>query len=139
LDSANNPVPTAGKIDMPKGESALSKARRGAETTYTYIKSSVAGAFSWTSAVPIKVAPIDVEAVFGGMVGTLYKWALGLGGVTALVLITYGGFLYSISMGNVSQMTEGRKWIIAALEGLALLFGAFLLLSSISTCFVGAC
>ncbi|MDE2098797.1 MAG: hypothetical protein KGL39_16210, partial [Patescibacteria group bacterium] len=46
--------------------------------------------------------------------------------------IIYGGILYTVSGGNKSLATEGKKWISAAIYGVVLLFAAFLLLNTIN-------
>jgi len=56
----------------------------------------------------------------------LYNTALGFGAILALGVIVYGGVRYSASAGNPSGITEAKKWIIAGLLGLLLLFGSFL-------------
>lgn len=79
--------------------------------------------------------PLPVQAAGEGLVGyinSLYVLALGLSGVTALGVITYGGILYISSAGNSSIQGDAKDRIYKALIGLGLLVGSFLILYTIN-------
>ena len=60
--------------------------------------------------------------------GRIFKWALGIGGGIAFLLIVYGGFLVMTSTGNPDRLEEGKGVITAAISGLILLiFSVFIL------------
>jgi len=65
-------------------------------------------------------------------VSNLYNMALGIGAMLALGIIIYAGVRYTASGGNASAIGEAKKWISAALLGLVLLFGSYLLLKTIN-------
>ncbi|MBI5401753.1 hypothetical protein HZB05_02940 [Candidatus Wolfebacteria bacterium] len=73
---------------------------------------------------------------FGGnpaeLVVSIYKYALGAVGIVALGAIIYGAILRITSAGNPSQVQEANAWIIGAVSGIALLFGAYLILQTIN-------
>jgi hypothetical protein len=68
----------------------------------------------------------------GAWINGFYTLALMLGGVLAFGAVVYGGVLYSASAGNPSKQSEGKEWIWAALTGLLLLAGAWLVLNTIN-------
>jgi hypothetical protein len=68
----------------------------------------------------------------GAWINGFYNLALMLGGVLAFGAVVYGGVLYAASAGNASKQSEGKEWIWAALTGLLLLAGAWLVLNTIN-------
>jgi hypothetical protein len=68
----------------------------------------------------------------GAWINGFYTLALMFGGVLAFGAVVYGGVLYAASAGNPSRQTEGKEWIWAALTGLLLLAGAWLVLNTIN-------
>lgn len=67
-----------------------------------------------------------------GGLGNIFIWAMGIGAVLASGVIIYGGVLRIVSAGNSSSQEEATKWIKAAIYGLLLLLGAYLLLKTIN-------
>lgn len=59
---------------------------------------------------------------------SVYKYAVGIVGIVAVVVIMYGGVIWMMSLGNSSRVTEARSWIAAALTGLVLVFGSYTIL-----------
>jgi len=68
----------------------------------------------------------------GGYVNSFYQFALLVGGVLALAVVVYGGISYMTSVGNPSGQSEAKAWIEAALFGILLLAGAYLVLKIIN-------
>jgi len=68
----------------------------------------------------------------GAWINGFYTLALMFGGVLAFGAVVYGGVLYAASAGNPSRQSEGKEWIWAALTGLLLLAGAWLVLTTIN-------
>jgi hypothetical protein len=68
----------------------------------------------------------------GGFVANFYQFALMISGVLAFGAVVYGGVKYISSAGNPSAQTDGKDWIEAALLGLLLLAGAYLVLNVIN-------
>ncbi len=58
----------------------------------------------------------------------IYKWALLIAGIVATIMIILGGFTYLTSGGNATRAEEGKERIGAAIFGLVLLLGSYLLL-----------
>lgn len=88
-------------------------------------------------AAPIPVAPGDIIKPISDMAVKFYKYALDIGAVVALGVITWGGILYISSAGNPSKQGEAKEWIKAAIYGLILLLLSYLLLSTTNPCLVG--
>jgi len=65
-------------------------------------------------------------------INNFYNWALGIGAIFALGIIVFGGILYITSAGNPDRLREARAWITAALVGLLVLFGSFLILKTLN-------
>ena len=60
--------------------------------------------------------------------GTIFKWALGIGGGISFLLIVYGGFVIMASSGNPDNLKDGQGIMIAAISGVVLLiFSVFIL------------
>ncbi len=74
----------------------------------------------------------EVPLGIADRVSNLYNTALGIGALLAIGIIVYGGVLYTASAGNSSRIDDAKKWIWAALSGLFILFGAFLILNVIN-------
>src|SRR6266481_6914069 len=79
-------------------------------------------------AVSASTQPLDPVT----FVASFYRFALIIAGTLAFAVIVWAGIRYSLSGGNSSSQSEAKAWIWAALSGLLLLAGAYLLLSTIS-------
>jgi hypothetical protein len=56
------------------------------------------------------------------------KWAVGVGGGIAFLLIIYGGFMVMTSSGNPERLKAGQELLTSAISGLILLiFSVFIL------------
>lgn len=61
-------------------------------------------------------------------VGELLKWAIGIGGGIAFLLILYAGFMIMTSQGNPERLKAGQELMTSAISGLVLLiFSVFIL------------
>jgi len=58
----------------------------------------------------------------------IYKYAIGLGTLIAIIFVMYGGFRWMTSFGNGKAVSEARSMIGNAVMGLLLLIGAYSLL-----------
>ncbi len=61
----------------------------------------------------------------------VYYFAIGISGVVALIALVSGGLAYLTSAGSPARMAQGRGRIIAGLSGIAIIFGAHLVLNTI--------
>jgi hypothetical protein len=68
----------------------------------------------------------------GKCVSQIYLWSLGVGGVLALIMIVLGGYYVMTAAGNAAQVSKGKSYIYSSLIGLAILLGAYLILSTIN-------
>jgi dolichyl-phosphate-mannose--protein O-mannosyl transferase len=66
------------------------------------------------------------------LINYIYKFALGICGVTALVSIVYGGAQYAFSAGNSSKAEDAKDRITQALLGIVILLFAVLILRTIN-------
>jgi hypothetical protein len=71
-----------------------------------------------------------------GIVGRIIKFILGLTGVIALIMVTYGGLLWMTAAGDAQKVELAKKTIFWSMAGIVVIFSAFALvnfvLSSIS-------
>ena len=64
----------------------------------------------------------------GSLVVWLSKWAVGIGGGIAFLLILYGGFLVMTSQGDPKRAAGGQETITSAVMGLIMMiFAVFIL------------
>jgi len=82
--------------------------------------------------IPVVLAQGTVELDIAERAARLYEWGIGIGVIVALGILTYAGFVYTTSAGNASRIGDAKKWIIAGLSGLLILFSSFLLLNTIN-------
>jgi hypothetical protein len=60
--------------------------------------------------------------------GDILRWAVGIGGGIAFLLILYAGFMVMTSAGNPERLKAGQELLTSALSGLILLiFSVFIL------------
>jgi len=58
----------------------------------------------------------------------ILRWAIGVGGGIAFLLIIYGGFIVMTSTGNPERLKAGQELLTSAISGLILLiFSVFVL------------
>lgn len=62
----------------------------------------------------------------------IYRFVLMIGGIVVFSRIVYGGLKYIFAAGSVSAQSDAKDVITQAIWGLLLLFGAFLVLNTIS-------
>lgn len=58
----------------------------------------------------------------------VYKYAIGVVGILATVVMMYGGVLWIVSTGNAERVGEAKAWIGAALSGLVLTLSSYTIL-----------
>lgn len=74
---------------------------------------------------------IDIPWIAQYMKG-VYSYGVGIAGLLAGVMIVIGGFYYLTAGGDVTRIQKGKQRITDAVIGLFLVFGAFLLLSTLN-------
>ena len=90
------------------------------------------------------MAPLSVLAATGGCDMPAYfnyiiNFALGASAILALTMITLGAIQMMLNSANPSAQGAGREKIKNALLGLALIFGAWLILYTINPDLVNYC
>lgn len=71
-------------------------------------------------------------ADFTQYIKSFFIFAFSLAGVVALFAVIFGGLNYIFSGSSQTRAMEGRRWITAAISGLALLLLSFLILNTIN-------
>ncbi len=69
---------------------------------------------------------------FPTLISKIYIWSLGVAGLLALLMSVIGAYSYMTAAGNAERASKGTEMIWASIIGLALLFGAYLLLNTIN-------
>lgn len=64
-------------------------------------------------------------------VGDLLKWAVGIGGGIAFLLIIYAGFMIMTSTGDPKRLQAGQELLVSAIGGLILLVLSIFILNVI--------
>ncbi len=58
----------------------------------------------------------------------IYRYFASIAGILAAVMIMYGGIKYVISLGSQQKITDAKETIVAAMLGLALTLGSYMIL-----------
>ena len=66
----------------------------------------------------------------------IYKYAIGIVGILAAIVLMFGGVLWIVAGGNASQISEAKAWIGAALTGLILALTSYLILYTVNQALV---
>lgn len=74
-----------------------------------------------------EVAGVEMERSLPEFVGTIIKWVMGLIGIVLVALFVYGGVVYATSAGNEERIEMGKKIMLYAIIGVAIIAFAFLL------------
>ena len=56
------------------------------------------------------------------------RWILGIVGSLALLMFIYGGVMFLISSGSSEKITQAKNILVAAVIGLLIVFGSFLII-----------
>lgn len=56
------------------------------------------------------------------------RWILGVVGSLALLMFVYGGFMFLISSGSSDKINKAKTILIAAVVGLVIVFGSYLII-----------
>lgn len=69
----------------------------------------------------------------------ILKWAVGIGGGIAFLLILYAGFMIMTSAGNPDRLKAGQELLTSAISGLILLVFSIFILKFIGVDILGLC
>jgi hypothetical protein len=70
------------------------------------------------------------------LVKAIYKYAIGIVGILAAVVLMVGGVLWIMAGGNATQVGEAKAWIGASLTGLVLALTSYLILNTVNPALV---
>ena len=76
--------------------------------------------------------PETIQTPLSTYVKYLFNFAIAIVGIIALIALTWGGFLYFFSAGNVNRLKEGKERIKSAGLGLTILVLSYLILITIN-------
>jgi len=104
----------------------------------------------WAGAAGMLMLPVSVAAQGGGVRGTdpntpglttdtferlldsIASWLLGIGAVVVAIFLIWGGLTYVFAGGNAEKAEAAKTRIVNALIGAAVVFGAWLIINTIS-------
>lgn len=75
----------------------------------------------------------DGQVCVQKIIGNIIKWAFGIVGSIALLMIIWGGMQWLTSMGNSDKVEKGKNTLIWASIGLVIIFGAYTIASFVIT------
>lgn len=70
--------------------------------------------------------------LLGLYISDLYHFSIGLAGILAVLMIAYGGVVWTFSGGESSKISHAKEIIIGAVTGLVLALGSYLILNTIN-------
>ena len=73
----------------------------------------------------------------GEYIAGIYKYAIGIVGILAAVVLMVGGVLWIIAGGNATTIGEAKAWIGASLTGLVIALTSYLILYQVNPALVG--
>lgn len=74
--------------------------------------------------VPVEIGPNSI----GEYITEIYKYAVGIVGILASIVIMWGGFRWLTAGGDKNAVGDAKKWIEGALSGLVLVMTSYLIL-----------
>ena len=75
--------------------------------------------------------PKSTEAI-GEYVRAIYKYAIGIVGILAAVVLMLGGIIWLTAGGNTERISNAKSWIGASLTGLILALCSYMILATIN-------
>jgi len=69
-------------------------------------------------------------------VRAIYKYAIGIVGILAAVVLMFGGIIWLTAGGNATQIGNAKAWIGASLSGLVLALLSYLILATVNPALV---
>ncbi len=108
-------------------------------TLFLIPKNASAGA-SFTPQVPVPGYTFDSSAKstknIAEYVKAIYKYAIGIVGIIAAVVLMFGGILWITAGGNSGRIGEAKSWIGASLAGLLIALTSYLILATVNPALV---
>ncbi len=79
--------------------------------------------------------PASTKAI-GEYVRAIYKYAIGIVGILAAVVLMFGGILWLTAGGSTERVSSAKAWIGASLTGLILALCSYMILATINPALV---
>lgn len=73
------------------------------------------------------------STLIGRYIKAIYNYAIGITGILAVIMISFGGMLWLTSGGSPEKINQAKTFIVGALIGLALVLFSYTLLKTINT------
>jgi len=77
---------------------------------------------------PTNIGPNSI----GTYIAAIYKTALGVVGVLAVVVMMFGGIMWMMAGGNPERIQSAKGWVFGAMSGLVLAFSSYTILNIIN-------
>ncbi|MDO9399469.1 MAG: pilin [bacterium] len=103
------------------------------------VASQAAGPIKFTPEVGIGADfPANVpQTISGDSIGNyiivIYKYAIGIVGILAAIILMVAGVIWLTAGGNASQITDAKAWITASLTGLVIALCSYIILATVNT------
>ncbi len=81
-------------------------------------------------------SPDGNTRIIGEYIRAIYKYAIGIVGILAAVVLMIGGILWIVAGGNATTIGEAKAWIGASLTGLVLALMSYLILATVNPALV---
>ena len=79
---------------------------------------------------------IETTGNIANLIRAIYKYAIGVVGILAAVVLMFGGVLWITAGGNTTRIGEAKAWIGASLTGLILALSSYLILATVNPALV---
>lgn len=84
----------------------------------------------------ISIPGVSAGKITGSSIGSyiiaIYKYAIGIVGILATVVLMVGGLIWLTAGGNSTRIEDAKSWIGASLTGLIIALCSFLILSTVN-------
>lgn len=72
------------------------------------------------------------STLIGEYISAIYKYAIGIVGILAAVVLMIGGVIWLTAGGNQTRISEAKAWIGASLTGLIIALSSYMILATIN-------
>jgi hypothetical protein len=80
--------------------------------------------------------PDGSTAMIGQYIRAIYKYAIGIVGILAAVVLMIGGIMWIVAGGSSTMIGEAKSWIGASLTGLVIALCSYLILATVNPALV---
>jgi len=80
----------------------------------------------------IALKGVGTGSTIGNYIEAIYKYAIGIVGILATVVMMWGGVIWITAGGNTERISSAKSWISASLTGLVLALASYTILYTIN-------